>query len=339
LNECKGRNPLVAVITGVYNGEPYLPATLACVQAQTYSNLVHIVLDNASTDATPETIKHWRGGRVPLLTQRNTSLLPQIENWNLAFKMVPDDARYVKLLAADDLMRDDCIERLVAVAEANPDTSCVMATDVFAGRVQPHGLDPATSIFDGHEIAQRLVRRDLHWIPFHHVFFRTAAHGRVLFDRAVNPGFDRDLVIHLLLNGKMGFVDEILFYTRYHAANVTSALVADGALLCERIAELQRCGENIMPEDQVKTQLRAELRIILRHVLLQLIDGRLSLAAKTLERLDSLGMSPSIIDYIASILSWPAYFLNKKLREAAYRAVTKPSAITEEAFLEGSASW
>jgi len=293
-------------------------------------------LDNASTDATSNAISRFREGRVPLIAQRNTSLLPQIENWNLAFTLIPKRTRYVKLLAADDLMRKDCIERLVAIAEANPETSCVMATDVFADRVKPHGLDPATAVFDGPQIAQRLLRRDLHWIPFHHLFFRASAHGPVLFDPAVNPGFDRDLFIQLLLNGKMGFVDEILFYTRYHAANVTSALIADGALLCERIAELQRCGNDILPNEQVRVQLTAELRIILRHVLLHLVEGRLSLVAKTLDRLDRLGMSPGIFDYVASICSWPAYFSHKKLREAAFEAVTKPAIVTEETFLNWS---
>ena len=41
------RVPLVAIATPVYNGAEYLADTMACVQAQTYPNLVHCVLDNA----------------------------------------------------------------------------------------------------------------------------------------------------------------------------------------------------------------------------------------------------------------------------------------------------
>ncbi len=36
--------PLVAIVTPVYNGNPWLVRTLASVQAQTYPNLVHVVL-------------------------------------------------------------------------------------------------------------------------------------------------------------------------------------------------------------------------------------------------------------------------------------------------------
>ena len=63
--------PLVAVVTPVYNGGRYLAETLASVQAQTYPRLIHVVLDNASTDATPELIEQAHGGRVPILARRN----------------------------------------------------------------------------------------------------------------------------------------------------------------------------------------------------------------------------------------------------------------------------
>ena len=81
--------PLVAVVTPVYNGAKYLAATLACVQRQTYPNLVHVVLDNASTDETPAIIRSFEGGRVPILTARNAEALPQLPNWNAALRMTP----------------------------------------------------------------------------------------------------------------------------------------------------------------------------------------------------------------------------------------------------------
>ncbi len=50
--------PPVAVVTPVLNGEEFLAETMDSVQAQTYPNLVHIVLDNASTDATAQIVEH-----------------------------------------------------------------------------------------------------------------------------------------------------------------------------------------------------------------------------------------------------------------------------------------
>src|SRR5688572_574004 len=97
--------PLVVVVTPVYNGSPYLQRTLACVQAQTYPNIIHVVLDNASTDDTAEVIAGAVGGRVPILTKRNAATLGQVDNWNAAVAMTPAEAKYVKILCADDLMR------------------------------------------------------------------------------------------------------------------------------------------------------------------------------------------------------------------------------------------
>jgi glycosyltransferase involved in cell wall biosynthesis len=332
--EASAQQPLVAVITGVYNGQPYLPQTLACVQAQTYPNLVHIVLDNASTDATPDAIAEVLGGRVPILTRRNPSLLPQVANWNAAATMVPAGARYVKLLPADDLMRADCIERLVAVAEANPDVDFVTAIDVFEDRVKPHGLDPARTVFDGREIARRLLQRDLHWMAFHHAFFRvTPDHRSALFDPKVIPGFDRDLVLLLLLRGRMGFVNAPLFYTRYHASTVTAAFVADGALLCGPFAELQRYGRELMSAEELERQLKTELCTILRHVPFRIANGESAMAVKILQRLTSLGVKPGVLDYVASVLTWPAYRARKKERETADQAVTPATRLTEAEFL------
>ena len=73
--------PLVAVVTPVYNGAKYLAETMACVQAQTYPHLVHVILDNASTDATPEIIRSFENQRVPLIMARNDTTVPFAENW------------------------------------------------------------------------------------------------------------------------------------------------------------------------------------------------------------------------------------------------------------------
>ena len=334
VTEVRGQPPLVAVVTGVYNGQPYLRRTLECVQAQTYSNIVHVVLDNASTDDTADVIANNTVGRVPILTERNPSLLPQLANWNAAAAMVPAEARYIKLLAADDLMRADCIERLVDVAEANPDVNFVTALDVFDHRVKPHGLDPGESIFDGREVARRLLQRNIHWMPFHHAFFRaTPNHRSRLFDPDVVPGFDRDLVVRLLLEGKMCFVNEPLFYTRYHASNVTAALIAKGALLCERIPELQRYGRELLSEAEIERQYEIELHMILRQALFRVARRQFSVAANVRNQLASLGVVPSVLDYVASVLTWPTHRARKRRREAAYRAVTPPTRITESEFL------
>lgn len=86
--------PLITIVTPVYNGARYLRETMECVQAQTYPNLVHVVLDNASTDETPQIIESFKGRRVPILTARNFDIIPQQANWEKAIRLTPSGAAY-----------------------------------------------------------------------------------------------------------------------------------------------------------------------------------------------------------------------------------------------------
>jgi glycosyltransferase involved in cell wall biosynthesis len=148
--------PLVAIVTPVYNGEAYLAATMECVQALDYPRLVHVILDNASTDRSPEIISRYRNGRVPLLTARNENIIPKIENFNSALGLVPREARYFRLLCADDTMAPNAITRKVEVAERDPAiglVGCLCRTDILRGNTLPKDRE----VFDGKEIARGLL--------------------------------------------------------------------------------------------------------------------------------------------------------------------------------------
>ncbi|MCP4970709.1 MAG: glycosyltransferase [Arcobacter sp.] len=53
----KNPNPLVSIITVVYNGSKYLQQTINSVTNQTYRNIEYIIIDGCSTDNTLEIIK------------------------------------------------------------------------------------------------------------------------------------------------------------------------------------------------------------------------------------------------------------------------------------------
>src|SRR6185503_7565728 len=125
--------PLVAIVTPVYNGEAYLAEAMESVQAQIYPNLVHVILDNASTDRTAEIIESFRGRKVPLLVGRNAELLAMDPNWNASLKLVPPEAAYFSLLCADDTITPDAIARCIDLATSDPDITMVTASAVRDG--------------------------------------------------------------------------------------------------------------------------------------------------------------------------------------------------------------
>jgi hypothetical protein len=52
--------PKITLVTAVYNGEQYLDATIRSVLNQDYPNLEYIVVDDGSTDSTPEIIREFQ---------------------------------------------------------------------------------------------------------------------------------------------------------------------------------------------------------------------------------------------------------------------------------------
>jgi glycosyltransferase involved in cell wall biosynthesis len=333
--EAPNIRPLVAIVTPVYNGNPWLTRTLASVQAQTYPNLIHVVLDNASTDDTPSVIAAACGGRVPIITRRNTSVLPQIDNWNAAIALTPAQAQYVKFLCADDILRADCVERLVAVAESDPNIDSVTAVDTFGDQVKPHGLDANQCVYEGREVMLRLLRGEISWFPFHHLFFRvTPERLNKPFDTTTFPAPDADFVFRLLREAKMGFVNERLFYTRVHEKSQTTAIGGDFNFVYTGLQRLDRFAGDVMSAGEIARRRTGIRRQILRHVLAWKALGQTALANEHLARLARGGYSPSAIEYITAILTWPSH----KLRVAKQRLKDGSGSLpklTEAEFLRG----
>jgi glycosyltransferase involved in cell wall biosynthesis len=214
-------SPLVAIVTPVYNGGKYLRQTMECVQAQSYPNLVHVVLNNCSTDDSAEIIADYKDARVPVLAFENESVLKLADNWNKAFSHIPEDAVYAKLLCADDLIRSDAIDRFVETAEAHPRVEVVLSNDVFADQVHRSRLDRSQTIFDGRRFVRDLLLGKVGWLAFHHFFVRIQPDYRT--GRFIEDYWSPDphVVLRSALRGDVAYLHEPLVYNRIHEASVT----------------------------------------------------------------------------------------------------------------------
>ncbi|KQT60476.1 MULTISPECIES: glycosyltransferase family 2 protein [unclassified Aureimonas] len=214
-------HPLVAIVTPVYNGAAFLEKAMLSVQSQTYPNIVHIVLNNASTDGSAEIIEKFRDARVEVRVFENETVLPLQQNWNKAFSKVPDDARYVKLACADDLARPDAIAKMVALAETDESIEVVLCDDVFDDKVRRSWLPRSKSVHDGKHVARRILEGTFGWFPFHHFFVRMHPEfrGESFCGEVWAP--DPYVVMRSAVRGRVGYVPEPLVYTRVHADSVT----------------------------------------------------------------------------------------------------------------------
>lgn len=216
--------PPVAVVTPVYNGAAYLAETLESVQAQTYPNLTHVVLDNASTDATPEILRAFAGRRVPLLVSRNETLLPIMANWNAAFARAPKDARYLRLLCGDDTIDPDSIAACVRLAEQDPQIALVAHNHRNGDQRDEFGWPPGETILDGPELARGFFENRLGFFATHALFRADLVSRREPFFDPALLGADFEAVLFLARQGKVGLIDRDLGWTRVHEASVTNTV-------------------------------------------------------------------------------------------------------------------
>lgn len=108
-------DPIVSVIIPAYNAEAFIQSTLDSVLAQTYQDFEIIVVDDGSTDRTPEIVKSFveRDSRVHLLRQKNAGVAAAR---NLAIQV--SKGVYLSPLDADDIWYPQKLEKQVRCMEA-----------------------------------------------------------------------------------------------------------------------------------------------------------------------------------------------------------------------------
>ncbi|MGD2174237.1 MAG: glycosyltransferase family 2 protein [Candidatus Brocadiaceae bacterium] len=111
-------SPRVSVVIPAYNAEDYLQEALESVFAQTFTDYEVIVVDDASTDGTPEMLRGYEeSGRIRVLThQRNRGLSASRNSGIRAAR-----GEFVTFLDADDVWRPERLAYHMAVMERNPE--------------------------------------------------------------------------------------------------------------------------------------------------------------------------------------------------------------------------
>jgi glycosyltransferase involved in cell wall biosynthesis len=221
--------PTVAVVTPVYNGAKFLREAILSVQAQTYPNLVHFILDNASTDATPDVIKEFDGSRVPVVAERNEALLPIAQNWNRCVELGSQGKDYFRVLCTDESLEPTCIEKMVALAETDPLISVVGCDQLTTYGLEDLHWDRTRAIFSGSEAARLCLVGEC-GLATSHLLYRASvlSHRKKFFeeDASFNFHFDTEAAFFILTreNARFGFVHEPLGFSHRHAASVTSTV-------------------------------------------------------------------------------------------------------------------
>jgi len=299
-------SPLVAIVTPVFNGAKYLAETIESVQALEYPRLVHVILDNASTDTTPDIIARYQHARVPLLTARRSSTCRMAVNWSQAVAMTPPEAKYFRILCADDTLRPDAITRLVEVAERDDGVGlvgCLWRAEGLCGEELPAGSE----IFDGHEIIRTYLRREhMALSGMHMLIRRTELDRRIPFYDESLASFDADANLRICMRSKFGFVREELGTWRIHPESATVAITTK-AFTNETgwLILLDRYGPEVLGfREYLECRSRYRRHLLRRLLKERFLSGNREAFAGSLQRLADRDDAAGLLDFIDALADW-----------------------------------
>ena len=86
--------PLVSVVTPVYNGEKYLSACIESVLAQTYENWEYVIVNNCSKDSSLDIAQRYGKRDSRIRVHNNRDFLSMIENFNHSLIQSSDESKY-----------------------------------------------------------------------------------------------------------------------------------------------------------------------------------------------------------------------------------------------------
>ena len=102
-------NISISVILPVYNGLPFLKASVESVLQQTHPDFQFFIVDDRSDDGSADYLRTLNDPRVQLFFNENNKGL--FYNLNLLIKK--SDTSLIKLWSQDDIMYPGCIEQIV----------------------------------------------------------------------------------------------------------------------------------------------------------------------------------------------------------------------------------
>lgn len=109
-----GHQPLISIITVVYNGGKSLEKAVLSVASQSYRHIEYIVIDGGSTDNTLEIIKKHEQHISRWISEKDNGIADAM---NKGVKMATGDL--IGFLNADDWLEEGAIEKVAAAYDTN----------------------------------------------------------------------------------------------------------------------------------------------------------------------------------------------------------------------------
>ena len=206
--------PKVSVVMSVYNGEKYLKESVESILNQTFSDFEFTIINDGSTDKTPEILRSFNDERIKVINQENMGLTRSL---NKAINLVIGE--YIARMDADDVSLPERLERQVEFLDENLDVGMVgTACKEIDRDGQEIGIfSPPTT---NNELKKVLIRYN----PFVHasVMIRRTVIDKVgIYDESFSSAQDYEFWFRIAKFYKIANLTQLLLVRRYTTRNIS----------------------------------------------------------------------------------------------------------------------
>lgn len=211
--------PKVSIIVLAYNNDKYLKQTLDSIEAQTYEDWEVIVINDGSTDTTPEILRSYE--TKPKFRVFHQSNLGIPASMNRALKLV--QGQYICKLDSDDYWDSSLLENLVSVMDNSTLDIGIVYCD--SRRIDSDNRVITDRMVGFNNIMSKQPVRDLLfglYFPESTFLYRREVFSSVGdYDESYPVGSVYDMFIRIAHKYKYRYVDKKLGYYRTHLGCVT----------------------------------------------------------------------------------------------------------------------
>lgn len=256
--------PLVSVVTPVYNGENFLAECIESVLEQTYRNFEYIIVNNCSKDRSLEIAQSYAKKDPRIQVHTNKSFVGVIENHNIAFRLISAKSKYCKVVSADDWLFPECITRLVGLAETNPSVGLVGSYQLSGAgpdwrrwQVRWDEIPYPSAVVSGREVCRShlLGGPYIFGTPTSLLYRADLIRSEADFYPNSTAEADTSACYKSLRKADFGFVHQVLSYERVHEVRQTTTSKFLNAYLSSTISDLLTYGPAYMTGAEIEKRL------------------------------------------------------------------------------------
>lgn len=245
---------LVSVIMPVYNAEAFVADAVDSVLVQTYPHWELVVVDDGSTDASPEILGRYVDPRIIRIRQENQG---EGGARNTGLDIAHGD--YIGFLDADDLYLSNALADYVTFFRTHPEFGVVFSDGHFCDetkRLLMRFGDHRPGVFTGNILEPLVLSSSIISVPTMMMTRRSVVEQcNARFDTSLRYGVDWDFWTQLARSVQFGHLNCPTALYRVHGSNMTNAVT-----LSRRRADLLAGRLKIM-----RTEWFPELSVGTRH--------------------------------------------------------------------------